>query len=66
MDRQQYDKSAQLLEDLIVHFFLIEEFELVARLCGLILECDAGYADENNVPSPLEEADNIRFDRQTV
>ena len=43
MNKQQYDKSINMLEDLIMHFLIIGKFEITGVLCELLLECDDMY-----------------------
>ncbi len=43
MNKPQYDKSINMLEDLIMHFLVIGKFEITGVLCELLLECDDTY-----------------------
>ena len=44
MNKPQYDKSIDMLEDIIMHFLVIGNFEITGVLCELLLECDDIYS----------------------
>lgn len=43
MNRQHYEKTTKYLEDAIVHFLVIDELEIVAELCELLLKYDDSF-----------------------
>jgi len=49
MNRTNYDKSKNMLEDAIVHFLTVSEFQIVGELCECSLKCDEIFYNSNNV-----------------
>jgi len=62
MNTPQYQISTSKLEEAIVHFVVIEEFDMVADLCELLLECESTYSKNSEVHSSLAIMPDLHFE----
>ncbi|MCF6271643.1 MAG: hypothetical protein L3J37_00420 [Rhodobacteraceae bacterium] len=64
MNSIQHKKSLAVLEGAIVHFIVIGQFEIVAELCELLLECDDIFA--KNAGNPIESSSTSKMQSERI
>jgi len=62
MNTPQYQISTSKLEEAIVHFVVIGEFEMVADLCELLLKCESTYSKNSEVHSSRAITPDLHFE----